>query len=285
MTESGRTIPVPAGGWLSGPVVLGELATEELAAIHDAGGAVALVPIGSTEPHGPHLPLATDAILSDEACRRAARALRDRGIPAVVAPTVAYGVTRYAQGFRGAIGVRPETLVALLADVASALLDDGFVQVAFVNNHLEPEHVQAIESAAQAIADLRGPTCIAFPNQLTKRWGRTLTDEFKRGDCHAGRYETSLVLAAREELVQRDVARDLPPVPISLADAIRAAAGHPVTFAEIGMDRAYCGAPADGSRAEGEATYARLVEMIVTEVTEKLAEEGENTQRGELVPA
>lgn len=284
MSESGRTIPVPAGGWLSGSVVLGELATEDLAAIHDAGGAVALVPVGSTEPHGPHLPLATDTILSDEACRRAARALRDRGIPAVVAPTVPYGVTHYATGFRGAIGVRPETLVALLADVASGLLDDGFVQVAFVNNHLEPEHVQAIEAAVQAIGELRGPTCVSFPNQLTKRWGRTLTDEFKRGDCHAGRYETSLVLAAREELVQREVARDLPPVPVSLADAIRKAEGRPVTFLEIGMGRAYCGAPAEGSRAEGEASYARLVEMIVTEVTEKLAEEGENTQRGDIVP-
>ena len=63
--ESGRTIPVPAGGWASGPVSLGELTTEELATLLEGSTAVALLPIGSTEPHGPHLPLGTDALLSD----------------------------------------------------------------------------------------------------------------------------------------------------------------------------------------------------------------------------
>lgn len=282
MRESGRTIPVPAGGWGSGPVSLGELTTEELAALLEGATAVALVPIGSTEPHGPHLPLATDSILSDEACRRAARSLRDRGIAAVVAPTVPYGVTKYAQGFRGAIGVREDTLLSLLYDVASGLLDDGFAHVAFVNNHLEPEHVAVIERAVESIAGQRGPTCISFPNHLGKRWGRTLTEEFKRGNCHAGSYEGSLVLAARQELFREGVARDLPKLDVSLSDAIRDAAGKPVTFHSIGMERAYTGAPAEATREEGDKTYQRLAEMIVTEVTEKLAEEGDNTSRGNI---
>lgn len=280
--ESGRTIPAPAGGWSSCSLAMGELTTEELAALVSGGNAVALVPLGSTEPHGPHLPLVTDVVLSDEACLRAARSLRDRGLPTAVAPSIAYGVTRYARGFRGAIGLREETLIALLADVGRALLDDGFAHVAFVNNHLEPEHVDAIDRAVQEIRDERGPTCVSFPNQLGKRWGRTLTDEFKQGNCHAGQYETSLVLAAREELVRRELLIDLPPLPISLSAAIRAADGKDLTFAEIGMERAYTGAPAHGSREEGEQSYLRLVEMIVTEVQEHLAEEGEHTARGEI---
>jgi creatinine amidohydrolase len=280
MRESGRTIPVPAGGWASGPVMLSELTTEDLAALLEGSPAVALIPIGSTEPHGPHLPLATDALLSEEACRRAARTLRDRGIAAVVAPPVAYGVTQYAKGFRGAIGLRPETLLALLHDVASSLLDDGFAQVSFVNNHLEPEHVAIIERAVESVSGERGPTCVSFPNHLGKRWGKTLTDEFKRGNCHAGRYEGSLVLATRQELFRADVARDLPPLDVSLSDEIKK--GGSVTFHGIGMARAYTGAPAEATREEGDKTYARLVEMIVTEVTEKLAEEGENTSRGQI---
>ncbi|MGZ3473367.1 MAG: creatininase family protein, partial [Polyangiales bacterium] len=282
MSESGRTIPVPAGGWQSASPKLAELSTDDLSAMVEAGPAIVLVPIGSTEPHGPHLPLATDAILSDEACLRAARTLRDRGTPAVIAPTIPYGVTHYAQGFRGAIGVREDTLVDLLVDVGRALLDDGFAHVSFVNNHLEPEHVAAIEKAVQAISDERGPACISFPNQLSKRWGRTLTEEFKRGDCHAGSYETSLVLAARGDLVRQDLARDLPKLSISLSEAIRAARGAPVTFAAIGMNRAYTGAPAEGSREEGERTYGKLVEMIVSEITERMAEEGESTTRGAI---
>lgn len=280
--ESGLTIPAPAGGWASSSPLLAELTTDEVSALVDAGRAVALVPVGSTEPHGPHLPLATDVILSDEACLRAARTLRDRSIPTVVAPAVGYGVTRYARGFRGAIGVREETLIAFLADVARALLDDGFAHVAFVNNHLEPEHVEAIDKAVQEVSDERGPSCVSFPNHLSKRWGKTLTDEFKRGNCHAGQYETSLVLAAREELVRRELLLDLPALPISLSDAIRSRGGKDVTFREIGMERAYTGAPNIATREEGDATYQRLVEMIVTEVEERLAEDGDHTARGTI---
>jgi creatinine amidohydrolase len=259
--------------------MLADLSTEALARFLDEarpqGGAVALLPIGSTEPHGPHLPLSTDILLSEEACLRAARAFAQRGVPALVAPSVAYGVTRYAAGFRGAVGVTEATLVGLLTDVARALLDDGFAHVALVNNHLEPEHVAAIDRAAAVLASERGAKCISFPNQLTRRWGRTLTDEFKRGDCHAGRYETSLVLATRAELVDGNVARGLATLPISLSRAIADANGAPVRFADIGMDRAYTGAPAEATPIEGEATYERLVEMIVTEVTERLGAAGE----------
>jgi creatinine amidohydrolase len=197
--------------------------------------------------------------------------LSSRGRPALVAPTVAYGVTRYARGFRGAIGISESTLIALLDEVATGLLDDGFAHVAFVNNHLEPEHVAAIERATAALIESRGPSAVSFPNQLGKRFGRTLTAEFKRGDCHAGSYETSLVLAARPELVAHEIAGALPPLSISLSKAIRDAAGAEVTFSAIGMDRAYTGAPAEGSAAEGEETYARLVEMITTVVEEALS--------------
>jgi creatinine amidohydrolase len=263
-----------ASGGADDGLLLADLSTEALATFlshaSTGGGAVALLPIGSTEPHGPHLPLSTDILLSEEACRRAARALRDGDTPALVAPSIGYGVTRYASGFRGAIGVSDTTLVALVCDVARSLLDDGFLHVALVNNHLEPEHVAAIERAREAIAGERGKACISFPNQLTRRWGRTLTDEFKRGDCHAGRYETSLVLAVRPDLVEGEVAKGLAPVPISLSAAIVAAAGAPLRFGDIGMHRAYTGAPAEATAAEGATTYDRLVEMIVVEVTEHM---------------
>lgn len=255
--------------------LLADRSTEALAAFLDEartrGGAVALIPIGSTEPHGPHLALATDVVLSEEACRRAVPALAARGVAALVAPSLSYGVTRYAAGFRGAIGVSEATLIALVSDVATSLLGDGFAHVALVNNHLEPEHVAAIERAAAAIAAQHGAHRVSFPNQLTRRWGRTLTDEFKRGDCHAGRYETSLMLAARPDLVDGAAARALAPLPISLSQAIAAAKGAAVRFTDIGMHRAYTGAPAEATAGEGEATYAHLVEMIVTEVTEVLS--------------
>jgi creatinine amidohydrolase len=114
---------------------------------------------------------------------------------------------------------------------------------------------------------LPGRVSVACP--LTRRWGRTLSDEFKRGNCHAGRYETSLVLAAGEEV--RPARAGLPPLDVSLSDGIRAGR---TTFAAMGLDRAYTGAPADATAAEGDDLYARLADMIVTEVLEGLAVAG-----------
>jgi creatinine amidohydrolase len=244
---------------------LAELTYDELAALLTGGRAVALVPVGSTEPHGPHLPLHTDTTISVTCAARAAEALSADGTPAVVAPAVSYGVTDYASGFAGAIGVPAETLTGMLRAIAERLLGAGFAHVGFVNNHLEPAHDAAVRAAIVGLPE--GAASVSCP--LTRRWGRTLSDEFKRGDCHAGRYETSLVLAAGGRV--REVARALPTLTLSLSEGIRAGKS---TFAEIGMDRAYTGAPSEATREEGEALYAKLVTMVVTEVREALAKRG-----------
>ncbi|HSO36797.1 MAG TPA: creatininase family protein [Labilithrix sp.] len=244
---------------------LGALTFEEVEALLAAGPAVAIVPVGSVEPHGPHLPLETDSVISVTCAERAAERLEDAGIRAVVAPPVPYGVTDYASGFAGAIGVPPEALTPLLRAIAQRLLATGFAHVCFVNNHLEPAHDAAVRAA---IVDLpAGSASVACP--LTRRWGRTLSEEFKRGECHAGRYETSLLLAAGDDV--RASFGELPSLGISLSEAIKSGKA---TFAEIGMARAYTGAPRDATKVEGEELYEKLVTMVVTEITEGLAARG-----------
>ncbi|GAC1351355.1 MAG: creatininase family protein [Polyangiales bacterium] len=284
MSESVKTIPSPPTDLQGLSLYLSDLTTETVGELVHTGTAIALIPIGSIEPHGPHLPLGTDAILSEEACRRSAIALRAKGLPAVLAPVVAYGVTRYARGFPGIVGVSEATLVALLVELTAALLDDGFVHVSLVNNHLEPAHIAAVSRAADSIAADRGPNVISCPNQVSKRWGSTLTAEFRHGDCHAGRYETSLVLAARKDLVREDLSGGLPKVAISLSDEMRRvprADVDAITFQKIGMHRAYTGAPSEATVVEGESSYAALVTMVVTEIEEHLSNE-EITARTEI---
>jgi len=244
------------------PIALGDLTTDELAGALAAGRSAALVPVGSVEPHGPHLPLATDSLLGEEASRRAAKELRARGVFACVAPTVAYGVTEYARGFAGAVSIPAPALTALLDAIARALRGGGFSHVCLVNNHLEPAHDAAVRAAAASLAP--GAASVACP--LTRRWARTLSDEFKRGDCHAGRYETSLVLAAGGRVAP--CAAALPTLSTSLATEIRAGR---TTFREMGLDRAYTGAPSEATRDEGDDLYARLTAMIVAEVTEGMS--------------
>jgi creatinine amidohydrolase len=223
---------------------------------------IVLVPIGSTEAHGPHLPLATDAILSEELAARAAAALEGDGYATIVAPTLSYAITHYASEFAGTISIAAETATALVTDVCASLIEQGFVRVCLVNSHLEPAHVRSLDDACARV-QARTKVAVVFADQMKKRLARTLTDEFKRGACHAGSYETSLVLAARPELVRDEVRRQLMVKPIDLARAMREGKR---TFGEAGAAEAYFGDPAAATVEEGNDIYARLVTMVVEEV-------------------
>lgn len=246
------------------PLRLGEATMASLAEHRTLGlPLVALVPVGSVEPHGPHLPLDTDTRIGDAAAERAARRLRDAGIAAVVAPPVGYGVTDFAAGFAGAVSLPAEALTPFLRAVVLALRAAGMDHVCLVSNHLEPAHDAAVRAAIAGLP--AGAASVASP--LTRRWARTLSAEFKSGACHAGRYETSIVLAAGAPV---DVALTmrLPAIDISLSDGIRAGK---TGFADMGMTDAYTGDPASATAAEGRELLDRLAEMIDAEVTEGLA--------------
>ena len=96
---------------------------------------------------------------------------------------------------------------------------------------------------------------MAFPNIATKPWALRLSDEFKSGACHAGQFETSIVLAERPDLVRESSRAALAPNPTSLSRAIR---DGKRTFEEAGGARAYFGYPASASAEEGRATIEVL---------------------------
>lgn len=221
---------------------------------------VLLLPVGSTEPHGPHSPLCTDPVISLGMCRRAVRRLeRDPEIRALILPPLAYGVTRYTGSFPGPIHVAEDTLHALIVDICTSLIGQGFRYIVLVNNHFEPEHVQTLHRSIDTIRAQTG-ALVGFLDLTRRERAMALTEEFRKGECHAGRYETSLVLADRPELVDRDVMRSLPDVPVSLVATIGRGLKD---FKEMGLRQAYNGSPALATAEEGEATYAVLTEMLI----------------------
>ncbi len=223
---------------------------------------VLLLPVGAVEPHGPHAPLGTDSIISTAVCERAAMALTgDAGIRALVLPGIAFGVTAYGAAFTGAVTISEGTLRSLVVEICAALQAQGFAQQVIVNSHFEPAHVAALREAAAA-------SRAGFLDLTRRVMAEQLTEEFRSGAAHAGRYETSMVLASHPELVDSEVMRALPPVPLNMPAAM-ASGQH--DFIAMGMDQAYCGAPAEATAAEGEATLATLTGMLITLIRERVA--------------
>jgi creatinine amidohydrolase len=243
------------------------MTSPELGDLAAGGRLVILVPVGSLEPHGPHLPLATDTAISEGVCRRAAPALEAVGWQVAVAPPVSYGVTECAAGFPGAMSIPGAALTAFLRAILEECSRLGAAHACLVNNHLEPAH----DAAVRAAADGLDPTRVSVVCPLERRFARTLSEEFKRGECHAGRYETALVLAERPGDVDDAMRAHLPEVPVSLSAALRAGVSD---FVEMGLSRAYAGDPAAASAEEGEELFERLAAMLVAVVTERLGEPG-----------
>ncbi|MHB8419560.1 MAG: creatininase family protein [Myxococcales bacterium] len=228
--------------------------------------AVGLWAVGSCEAHGPHLPLGTDLLIAQRIMDSASNELCDRGYRPLSFPELTLGVTEYAAEFQGTLGISAATLKAIVGEVAAGAARHGLRRLALVNVHLEPAHLEALAAAARAASE-GGRITVVAPNPCEPRWARTLGEEFKRGECHAGRFETSLVLDIEPEWVRKRVAAALPPVPIDLAKAMREGRR---TFREAGAEKAYFGRPAEASVEEGRELFDRLVAMVVTEVLEKL---------------
>ena len=186
----------------------------------------------------------------------------------LVLPPLPYGLTNYTDGFAGRVTLRPGTLWSLVEDVVESLEQQGVERVLLVNGHLEPEHVAVLRNlCVDRPTHAEGRAQIVLADVTRRAAAATLGAEFQSGDCHAGRYESSIVLAAEPALVDEPARAALPEVPISLSQQLTAGV---TTFAAMGMDRAYAGAPAAATAAEGEAQLARLAEMIVAEITEAL---------------
>jgi creatinine amidohydrolase len=260
--------PGTGSGYSAGMPVLrmAEMTWEELRDV-PRERAVAILPVGATEAHGPHLPLGTDVIIAEAMARRGAERLSDRGVHALLLPPLAYTSAGYAAGFAGTLSIRPDTVTALIVDIGRGLAAHGLRTLAVANAHLDPGHIGSIMRARELLGG--EPIALVFPDVTRKPWALRLTDEFKSGACHAGQYEGSVVLAERPDLVRDELRRSLPPNPSSLSVAIRAGLA---TFEEAGGPRAYFGDPAAATAGEGRDTIETLGRILEEAIAEAIAE-------------
>lgn len=163
------------------------LGSRTSAEVDAASFSVLLVPLGSCEQHGPHLPLDTDTRIAVAVAEAVAATRTD----VVVAPALAYGSSGEHQGFAGTLSIGSDALRAVLVELGrSAFPDPGarqpFDRLVFVNGH--GGNHEALRGAVDVLVGEGRPVSAWWPT-------------IPGGDAHAGRTETSLLLALAPDVV------------------------------------------------------------------------------------
>ncbi len=244
-------------------IVLAEMTWPEVLEATEDRKAVALVPLGATEAHGPHLPLATATYLAIDAAKRAARKLKGHGVPAVVFPNISYSLCERAADFPGTLSLSRPTALAFLKEVAETATRN-FRAMAFVNTHLDPAHLEVLRQAVEESKKAGVSACLV--DLTRKRWAQQLGETFQKGD-HAGAFETSAMMALNLRLVREHERISIPPMD-SLSASMKNGAK---TFKEAGGEDAYFGDPGAATIEDGENILETIAEICSLSVMEHLA--------------
>ncbi len=171
--------------------------------VRDADVDVAVIPVGSTEQHGPHAPLGTDTLaavaVAEAAVERYTAELGDGA--AVVTPPIPVGVAEEHRGFDGTMWVSPDTFRAYVREAAASLTGHGIDRLVFANGH--GGNVEALAEVARSFS--RDPTHDGYGVAFT--WFNAV-GEHTTEMGHAGPLETALMRATHPELVREDRIED-----------------------------------------------------------------------------
>ena len=190
-----------------------DLAWPDFAAL-DAARTVAVLPLGATEQHGPHLPLDVDTAIVEALLARAAAHL-PADAPLLVLPTLAVGLSPEHAAFPGTLTLAPETALALLRDVAASVARAGVRKLVIVNGH--GGHVGLLDVATRAMRVRHALLVWSVPwwqLPLVEPDGHDLAADLpaheQRFGVHAGLLETAVMLALTPQRVRRAALQRFP---------------------------------------------------------------------------
>jgi creatinine amidohydrolase len=221
-----------------------------------------IVPVGSVEEHGPHLPLGTDTFHAMELARRLAARRQ-----VLIAPPVFYGICRSTREHPGTVSISGDTLRALLIDLGREFHRQGMQNLVFISGHAGGTHICALVEAGELLLAELPEVRVAVVNilELLREVLTSRPDLVRtRADSHAGEVETALMLAAYPKLVQGSAPEEWPTFPRYIL--VRDKRQH--------WPGGVWGNPAAASAAQGEA----ILEAEATRLEEVIAQlEGDIT--------
>ena len=249
-------------------LLLEEMTREEARAAF-ADGAMVVLPTGSIEQHGPHLPVMVDTHVVTHVARAAGERAAAR-VPLVVAPTMHYGVSHHHLAFAGTMSLTNHLYVESLKELVRCLYRHGVRQVVLLNGHGGNQHPNGVvahalvheEGLEMAVGHASYWTIAA--QALEEAGARDVAPRFPG---HAGGFETSLMLALRPDLVQLAARR----APLADLEGAAHAVEHGA-FARAG------GTSDDASGADAGAGQ-RLLEATIGAVAAYLVQFYERTRR------
>lgn len=254
---------------------------------------IALVPMASTEQHGPHLPLFCDTITALEISERVASLAGVLHTPPIWTGYSPQHMHEPGEG-RGTITVRSTTLLALMEDVARSLVHHGFNRVVFVNGH--GSNIKVVDPVLRKLRYETG-ALIGFVKPYMERYVGVVEGVFENPPeetpgWHSSEWETSQCLAWNEDLVHMDRATHTPTsIPDFLPESFRKFDGAPdvefegYTYFNFPMDHheftdtGVIGNPMRATREKGEESFRRYSEHVARGVLELMDVPVEVTNR------
>lgn len=253
--------PMHSGYWQ-------ELTTSEFDAI-DVEKTVAVLPVAAIEQHGPHLPLATDALINAGIVRAALPAIPD-DVVALILPPLDYGASSEHGDFNGTLAVEPELLLNVWLNIADDVARAGIRKLVILNSHGGQKSLVDLAALNLRTAhDMLAVRCNYFsfgaPDDLFSK------EEWSTG-LHGGEIETSLMLHLHPDLVRNEALRHFDSLAATLAKKNRwLGAEKPIGFGWKAQDLNAAGVT--GNAAAADAARGRIyLEHIAKSFAELLAE-------------
>ena len=244
---------------------LQNLTIDELS-ILDKPNTFVIIPLASSEQHGPHLPLGTKSFLSETIAFMACNKLKDEDYSCIIAPTFPYMPCKNNSGFSGIFSMSTRTYSDAIYEIASSFANDGFKCVFFVNMSLSPDALKAVATAIDdlnsTIEDFRAfdpmPLWNFTQDEIIEDYLKSIGVDNKN-EIHGGIKETSALMSLDPALVRKATISSLEDCKVNIGWEMLK--GN-FSFKEMGSIQGYLGSPSKSNKEFGQLYLAQAANAL-----------------------